>query len=146
MIETKANKKKVGRPRKSVDRILIDSLCGAIASKEFIAEALLLKENEQHILNKNLDKYVKVNASSVKTKCHWLVEQIKKEWNMNFLEYRKKKESVHNIKLYRKMLELAYAGSVPMCIFLSKNRLGFSDKPEGEDTIERNTITLNYKV
>ena len=54
---------------------------------------------------------------------------VKREHNMSFADYSHQKRMPGKISLRRTMWQLAMAGNVPMLIWLSKQHLGFSDKP-----------------
>ena len=69
----------------------------------------------------------------------------KRHYNENFSDVFKKKSSKGKISLRRKMYELAMKGNVAMCIFLSKNILGFSDKNDSQIDNSK-TITLKYSL
>jgi len=57
---------------------------------------------------------------------------VRREHKLSFAEYYKRKSSRGKISLRRKMFETAQSGNVIMMIWLSKNWLGFRDKPEEE--------------
>lgn len=55
---------------------------------------------------------------------------VKREKGMGFAEYFKRKSGRGKISLRRKMFDLAQGGNVTMCIWLSKNLLGYRDRYE----------------
>jgi len=54
---------------------------------------------------------------------------VKREHKMSFADYSQQKRMPGKISLRRTMWQLAMAGNVPMLIWLSKQHLGFCDKP-----------------
>jgi len=59
-----------------------------------------------------------------------LQKRIKKEYGTSFSAYRKQKAERGKKMLRQKQFETAMRGNVPMLIFLGKNWLGQTDKPE----------------
>lgn len=70
---------------------------------------------------------------------------VKREKQMGFAEYYKRKSGRGKISLRRKMFELAQSGNVTMCIWLSKNMLGYRDKIE-EIQVPPNSNSLQKKT
>lgn len=54
---------------------------------------------------------------------------VKSEHKMSFADYSQQKRMPGKISLRRTIWQLALAGNVPMLIWLSKQHLGFCDKP-----------------
>lgn len=101
--------KKMGRPRKEIDKALFERLCGLQCSLEEIAYAL------------------DCSADTVERWC-------KREYSLTFAEAYKKHSGSGKISLRRYQFELAKK-SAAMAIFLGKNYLGQTDGANtGADT------------
>ena len=103
--------KKVGRPQKSINWNLVESLSILDAKEEFIAERLLLELGED------------VNKKSIVAKVKHIQRKIKERFDMNFVQYRQQKFEGTKIRLRQIQLKLAET-SAAMAIFLGKNYLG----------------------
>lgn len=55
---------------------------------------------------------------------------IKKEWNLNFAEFREQNSVQTRLSIIRKIIQKAEAGDNAMLIWYSKNKLGWADKVE----------------
>ena len=110
----------MSRTKKEFDWSLLNSLATNGASIQFIACEYLRQDNQEE------------NSKSIASKCKYLVRQIKDRHEMNFLEFREKKEEVVRVRLIQKQRELALAGNVTLLIWLGKQMLGQSDKSQLE--------------
>lgn len=97
-------KDKGGRPRKEIDYPTLEKLCGIACTGEECAA----------ILDVDYDT---------------LDNRLAEDNHGGFSDYFKKHSSKGNASLRRKQFEVANQGSVPMLIWLGKQRLGQLDKP-----------------
>ncbi len=119
-IKSKAKtKKKMGRPKKVIDKKAFESLCGIQCTRSEVCQFF-------NLTDKTLDKWCKDT------------------YNMTFSAIFKIKRGTGIISLRRTGFELAKTkGSV--YIFLAKNYLGMSDKP-GDDLAEAPPVKITIQV
>jgi hypothetical protein len=96
---------KMGRPQKEIDFSVLDKLCHIQCTLKEIAGWFDVCED-------TIEKRVKDN------------------FGITFSEYFEQKRGNGKISLRRKMYEMALAGDRVMCIWLSKQYLGMSEKQE----------------
>jgi len=106
--------KKMGRPLIEIDWKQLDKLCILMATLEDIAGWF---------------------DCSIDT----IERAIKREHNITFAEYYKKKSARGRISLRRKQYEVAMSGNVSMLIWLGKQVLGQADKQD----IEHSSSKIN---
>jgi hypothetical protein len=68
-----------------------------------------------------------------------------KKFGMNFADYKDQKGAAGKISLRRKQFDMAMSGNVVMALWLGKNWLGQTDKPN-EPEGDEGDIGLSYKV
>ena len=95
----------MARPRKEIDWEELDKLCVIQATRAEIACWFDVSED-------TIDRHMK------------------EKYGMSFAAYYEQKKGTGKISLRRKMFQMAIAGDRVMCIWLSKNYLGFADKQE----------------
>ena len=98
-------KKKVGRPKASIDWNELNKLCGLQCTLKEIA----------YFFDCSVDT---------------IERRIKSEFNVNFADYYKKHAVEGKISLRRSQFAKAMEGNVPMLIWLGKQYLGQKDKQE----------------
>lgn len=94
-----------GRPKIPIDLDELKKLCTYQATKEEIA----------HWFNCSVETIENV---------------IRKEYDVSFSVYYEQNRGTGKLSLRRKMFQMAMAGDRTLCIWLSKNYLGMSDKQE----------------
>lgn len=68
---------------------------------------------------------------------------IKKEYGIDFAEYKKQKQSSMRFTLLAKQIEVAKGGNIAMLIWLGKQYLGQSDKQDQNITSANITISVS---
>jgi hypothetical protein len=114
--------KKAGRPKKSIDWVLVDSLAKLEASEAYIAECLLNNEKAE------------INSKSLVAKVKLLQRKIQERYQCNFVRYKEQKLEARKISLRQWQWKAAEKGNVSMLIWLGKQYLGQTDKAKEEDS------------
>ncbi len=111
---------KVGRPRIEIDKNEFEKLCGLHATRNEIAG------------------WFECSEDTIENWCN-------STYGVNFSVIFKQKASRGKISLRRKQMEVALNGSIPMLIFLGKNKLGQRDsfEKESDGDVE---IKLKYNL
>jgi len=105
-----------GRPRKSFDWNLVESLAIAESTVDFVAERLVIKEKK--VISKN----------SIAAKVKLIERRIREKFDCTYVEYRSKKIENKRIQLRDWQWRAARGGNITMLIWLGKQYLGQSDK------------------
>lgn len=110
--------KKMGRPRKEIDKQKFETLCAIFCTEEEIAN---------------------IFDCSIDTVNNWC----KRTYKATFSEVYKKKSSTGKMSLRRMQYKAAEAGNVSMLIWLGKQYLG--QKEQQETTISDSNISFTIK-
>src|SRR2546428_744152 len=116
----------MARPRDDFDWNLVESLVMMEASEAFIAERLIIKQNE------DLPKHeqTQVNRKSIDAKIRFMQRRIQERYKCSFVEFRQQKKEDKKAQLRSMQWKAAQKGSAAMLIWLGKQYLGQSDKVE----------------
>ena len=128
----------MGRPKKDIDWVLLDSNVSLDASLMFCGEAQLRKW--QQIENQNIKlglpvskKPIEITNKSIDAACEIVEMRIREQFNSTFSEYRDKRKEPYRMSLRQKQKNVALVdGNVTMLIWLGKQELGQKDKIEND--------------
>lgn len=127
--------KRPGPKIKDFDWHLVDSLLGLNASLEYVCEKLIEKDGDE------------VNKKTIVAKKRMVDRRIKERHNCRFSEYRDRKLEPLRMNLFKKQIELALKGNVPMLIWMGKQLLGQTDVEKSQvKRIEDQISTMNEKI
>ncbi len=113
-------KKKIGRPEIEIDFNVVKGFCNVWATEEEIADFF------------GCSRFT-------------LLRRCKKETGDTFATFYKKNCTAGKMSLRRSQFKLATEGNPAMNIWLGKQHLGQSDKPEGEGIAEPQSIKITYE-
>lgn len=111
---------KTGRPKIEIDQKQFEGLCAIFCTEEEIADFF---------------------DCSVDTIGRWC----KRTYDLTFAEVYKKKSAKGKASLRRMQYKAAESGNISMLIFLGKNYLGQTDRPEIEQT-NNNDISITVRA
>lgn len=112
MSESDETKRKVGRPRKDLDWVMLDGLCGRNAPLYYCAEMQARKWGEE------------LNKDTITAATRVIQDRVNERFGLNFLAYRDQKLNGLRLRVFDKQVELMEAGNVGAAIWLGKQLLG----------------------
>jgi len=118
----------MGRPRKDMDWILVDSLCTLNTTLYFLCERLIEKERA-------VDPSITVNIKTIRAMEKTVERRIRERYDSTFVEYRDKKLDETRIKLFDKQVKVALSGNATLLIWMGKQLLGQTDVERSERKI-----------
>jgi len=124
----------MGAPRKEFDWNLLDSLCGANAAQDYVAERMIEKDRVT-------DPTIEVNKRTIASKMKFIERRIGERFGITYVEYRTKKLEGKRLKIFQKQFDVAMQGSVAMLIWLGKQYLGQTDVEKSEVKSLKDSIT-----
>ena len=114
----------MARPRDEFDWDMVESLAMLEASEQFIAERLLFKEKTE------------ATFKTIQAKIKLIQRRIKERFNCSFVQFRAQKIEGQKIKLRSWQWKSAEKGNATIQIWLGKQYLGQSDKPNNEEEVQ----------
>lgn len=112
-------RKKMGRKKILVDFNLVEGLCHILCTKKEISYICGVSDDT-------------------------LSRRIKKKYKKTFAEYYEEKSSGAKANLRRTLFQKAKEGNIVALIFLSKNYLGMTDRPQEQDDKINQTQIINF--
>ena len=106
----------MGRPRKEIDWIQLESVVTLDGSLDYCAERQLVKWGKEP------------NKKTIKAAREVIERRVKERYGMTFTEFKEQKKEPVRLKLRQKQLDTAFSGNVTMMIWLGKQILGQSEK------------------
>lgn len=109
---------KMGRPRKEIDWLLLESLMSRNAELNYCAERQVMRWQEE------------LNFKTMKAAREVIERRIQERFRQTFTEYKHQKMEPIRLSIFDKQYAEAMKGSAPLLIWLGKQMLGQTDKQE----------------
>jgi hypothetical protein len=142
---------RMGRPKKEIDWVLLDSNCGLDASLDYCGEAQLRLWQQEQMKQINqgfkVGKIIEVNYKAIDAACEVLARRIRERFNCTFAEYRNKKKDNFRMTLRQTQKVVAVKDkNVTMLIWLGKQELGQKEKLDttSNDQTVGGALNINF--
>jgi len=128
--------KKMGRPKKEIDWVQLDSLCGLNAQLNYCAERQIVKWGEDP------------DHRTIKAAREVIEMRIREKFDCTFSEYKDKRLEPIRLSIFQKQIEVARSGNATMLIWVGKQLLGQRDTPpitiDTNEKLDKVTFTASW--